>query len=57
MGAYILVFIVGFVLIAWWSWRNDSVPLDRETRGLFRMRQRNLVETDAAELDAPDRNR
>jgi hypothetical protein len=38
MGAYLLLSIVAFVMVAYWAWRNDSVPLNGETTGLFRMR-------------------
>ena len=56
MGAYLLIFIAGFVLIAWWSWRNDAVPLDGQTRGLFRMRQPNLAGSDDLGPEAAERN-
>jgi len=38
MGVYFLGAIIIFLLIAWWVRRNDKVPLDGETTGLFRMR-------------------
>jgi len=44
MGAYLLLSIIAFILIAHWAWRNDSVPIDGETRGLFRMR--NVISSD-----------
>ena len=47
MGFYFLASIVGFLLIAHWAWRNDAVPPDGDTRGLFRMRPVNQTEGEA----------